>query len=95
MPELRECPCCGKPGLVESKNYTPIGPPFQTLRRGLVGCPSCGLFIRWMDDPSWAINTWNTRVTDARLAFREPPLAVAGHDDRVPEGPEGYGSLAL
>ena len=38
---------------------------------------------------------WNRRICDARQPSREMPLLVAGHDDRVPEGPEGYGSLAL
>lgn len=89
LPDVRECPCCGKPGkLKDAQKTTRRG----SFRQGWVGCPACGLYIQWAHDPRWAIEKWNRRFTDARLKFREPPLAIAGLDPRIPDG---HGRLIL
>lgn len=56
MLDVRECPCCGKPGKLKSvKAY--VG-----FMRGWVGCPACGLYIHWAHDPRGAIEKWNRRA---------------------------------
>ena len=53
MDALRECPCCGKPG--EMKTV------YQRFRHGWIGCPACGLYMQWKNDPAAAVARWNTR----------------------------------
>lgn len=54
MEALRECPCCGKPG--EMKTV------YQRFRHGWIGCPACGLYMQWKNDPEAAIRRWNRRT---------------------------------
>ena len=94
MPDLRECPCCGKPGELKITRV-PIQPLHggkTEIVRGWVGCPECELYIQWDHDPRGATEKWNKRFTDPLLAFREPPLAIAGLDPRIPDG---HGRLIL
>lgn len=56
MERLRECPCCGKPG--EMKTV------FQRFRHGWIGCPACGLYMQWKNDPAAAVKRWNRRAGD-------------------------------
>lgn len=59
MYELKECPCCGKPGkLKDAPKTTRRG----SFRQGWVGCPACGLYIQWAHDPRGAIEKWNRRA---------------------------------
>ena len=57
MEKLRECPCCGKPG--EMKTV------YQRFRHGWIGCPACGIYMQWKNDPAAAVRRWNRRVKDA------------------------------
>ena len=69
MEDLRECPCCGKPGkLKDGITRTHSG----NYRRGWVGCPACGLYIHWAHDPEGAIRKWNRRA-----APHQSPAATA------------------
>ena len=60
MEDLRECPCCGKPGAVKITNKA-LKNGVLVLTQGWVGCPACGLYIQWTHDPSGAIRKWNRR----------------------------------
>lgn len=61
MEDLRECPCCGKPGAVKITNKV-LKNGALFLTQGWVGCPACGLYIQWTYDPAGAIRTWNRRA---------------------------------
>lgn len=54
MIELRECPCCGKPGQIKHTH--------KLYLHGWVGCPDCGLYIQWHNEPSGAVEKWNRRA---------------------------------
>ena len=64
MPDLRECPCCGKPGKLKMTRV-PIQPLHggkTEIVRGWVGCPECELYIQWAHDPRGAVEKWNRRA---------------------------------
>ena len=72
LPDVRECPCCGKPGkLKDAQKTTRRG----SFRQGWVGCPACGLYIQWAHDPSGAIRKWNRRDAGARERIATGPAA--------------------
>ena len=72
MPDLKECPCCGKPGkLRDIRKTTRRG----SFRQGWVGCPECGLYIQWAHDPRGAIEKWNRRETGTKERIATGPAA--------------------
>ena len=67
LPDVRECPCCGKPGkLKDAQKTTRRG----SFRQGWVGCPACGLYIQWTHDPAGAIRKWNRRAASVQPNVR-------------------------
>ncbi len=60
MEDLRECPCCGKPGAVKITNKV-LKNGALVLTQGWVGCPACRIYKQWTRDPAGAIRTWNRR----------------------------------
>lgn len=71
MEDLRECPCCGKPGDIKVVR-TKIEPG---VFFGWVGCPACGLYIHWARDPELAIRKWNRRETGTKERIATGPAA--------------------
>ncbi len=65
MEDLRECPCCGKPGAVKITNKV-LKSGALILTQGWVGCPACGLYIQWAHDPEGAVAKWNRRASNGR-----------------------------
>ena len=54
MERIKDCPCCGGPGMLKDI--------CGKIRHGWVGCPKCRLYINWNISPAGAIRTWNTRA---------------------------------
>lgn len=67
MEDLRECPCCGKPGQVQGTRHPDVKRGFM---HGWVGCPACGLYIQWTHDPAGAIRKWNRRADSIQPNMR-------------------------
>ncbi|MBQ6359214.1 MAG: Lar family restriction alleviation protein [Clostridia bacterium] len=72
MEDLRECPCCGKPGQVQGTRHPDVKRGFM---HGWVGCPACGLYIQWTHDPAGAIRKWNRREPGTKERIATGPAA--------------------
>ena len=59
MIELKPCPFCGYP----DQSAELFNMPFKG--HGWIGCPACGLYMQWKNDPAAAIKRWNRRVKNA------------------------------
>lgn len=63
MEKIKDCPCCGGPGMLKDI--------CGKIRHGWVGCPACRLFINWNISPAGAVATWNRRAVPSS-ALRAP-----------------------
>lgn len=99
METIKACPCCGGPGRLKDSQG-------RQVRQGWVGCPACGLYIRWKISPDGAVRKWNRRAVkplpealtpDAEDLVYHLPHAVNMLAERLTEGLEKwilYGDVA-
>lgn len=75
MTEIRECPCCGKPGELSEA----VGPKPPFAGYGWVGCRPCHLFIEYINGERGkrlAVVAWNRRACDDECYEQRRAIAM-------------------
>ena len=70
MEQLKPCPFCGKPGIIETDLSWNV-PKYLALCSDYDSGRCYGMQENWFDDMSEAIEAWNTRADDEILSTKK------------------------